>query len=148
MYQCCRCSGMCIPNPGSWFLSILDPGSPNMGLGSGIEVQDTRNRTQKNPIPDPGPRFQLPFSLNSYSSAIIELYSINLYFTYCILLFSGYFLTGTLFYIFPNLYAVLGLPNCVPALQWTMFSCSVQIQLIFQKIKINIFLIFNMDSRF
>jgi hypothetical protein len=43
---------------------------------------------------------------------------------------------------------VLGLPNCVPALQWTMFSCSVQIQLTFQKIKINIFLIFNMHSRF
>jgi hypothetical protein len=105
--------------PRSWILIFIYTGSriSKYGLGPGFEVQDTRNRTQKNPIPDPGSRFQLPFSLNSYSSDIIEQYTRNVYFTYCILLFSGYFLTGTLFYIFPNLYAVLGLPNCVPALQ-------------------------------
>ncbi len=64
-YQCCG-SGMFIPDPGSWFLPIPDPGSnnrnkregwkknchlalKNMGLGSGI---------RKKRIPDPGSRGQ------------------------------------------------------------------------------------------
>ncbi len=28
---------------------------------------------------------------------------------------SGYFLTGAVYYIYPNLYAVQSLPNCMPA---------------------------------
>ncbi len=70
LYQCCG-SGMFIPDPGSWFLPIPDPGSRISDLGSpipdpGSRISDPGSRISDlgSPIPDPGSRIPDPGSKN------------------------------------------------------------------------------------
>ncbi len=49
-FQCCG-SGMFIPDPGSWFLPIPDPGSRIPDLGSRIQKQQWKTGVKKNMLP-------------------------------------------------------------------------------------------------